>query len=254
MRVARMMVTIAAMAGLALGCGEKKAKGPVFDIAGEFAKVKAARTALTDARGRLETLRGKLADLQKLPRLTPEQSAEKTQLEAQLKEAQKVFDDAFNEDQSQLSAFLNVVLNDETLRAAPQTRQALDLYAEEALVNARDFMDRAGDYRRAIELLETAEGYFTAVNLSPPPALLAIKEKAKVFRYITKERFDQLKKGMTEEQVKAITGTPFYANVRESDVKGRKIVSWLFNRQDGEVAGLYFEKGKLYALKWNVKE
>ncbi len=254
MRIARLMLTIAAVAGLAVGCGAKKAKGPTFDIAGEFAKVTTARDALKQARSNLEAVRGKLEALAKLDRPTPAQSAERAQLEAELKQAQSVFDEAFTNDQSALSAFLNVVLNDEALRSAQETRKALDLYAEEALVNAKDFMERAGDYRRAIELLETAEGYFTAVNLSPPATLLAAKEEAKNKRYLTKERFDLLKKGMTEEQVKAITGTPFYANVRENEVRGKKVVSWLFNRQDGEVAGLYFEKGKLYALKWNVKE
>lgn len=254
MRVARLMVTIAVIAGLGVGCGDKKAKKSTFDIAGEFAKVTAARAALTEARNQLETVRGKLAKLQKVERLTPQQSAEKTQLESQLKQAQSAFDEAFNNDQSQLSAFLNVVLNEESLRSAPETRKALDLYAQEALVNAKDFMNRAGDYRRAIELLETAEGYFTAVNFAPPPELATVKAEAKSRRYLTKERFDLLKKGMTEDQVKVITGTPFYANIRENEVKGRKIVTWLFNREDGEVAGLYFEKGKLYALKWNVKE
>lgn len=254
MRLARLTVAIAVVAGLALGCGPKKDKTPAFDAAGEFAKVKAARTELTAARDQLNTLRNEMAPLQDLEQLSPQQSARKSELDTQIKQAQTKFDDAFNNDQSLLSAFLNVMLNDETLRGSSETRQALALYAQESLLNARDFMDRAGDYRRAIELLETAEGYFTAVNATPPAELLAAKNEAKARRYISQENFDRLKKGMTEEQVKVITGTPFYANIRENEVRGKKVVSWLLNRQDGEVAALYFEKGKLYALKWNVKE
>lgn len=254
MRLARLTVAIVLVAGLGLGCGAKKDKAPAFDLAGEFAKVKAARSELTTVREQLGKLRQELTQLQAIEKPTPEQAARKTALEAQLKQAQSAFDEAFNNDQSVLSAFLNVVLNDEALRGSSETRQALALYAQESLLNARDFMDRAGDYRRAIELIETAEGYFTAINATPPPELLTAKAEAKAKRYISKENFDRIKKGMTEEQVKAITGTPFYANVRENNVKGKKVVSWLLNRQDGEAAAVYFERGKVYALKWNVKE
>ena len=60
MRVARLMVSIAIVAGLCLSCGPAKSKAPTFDAAGEFAKVKAARAALTTARGQLEKLRADL--------------------------------------------------------------------------------------------------------------------------------------------------------------------------------------------------
>jgi hypothetical protein len=249
------VVSIAFFTVLALGCGKGSAKkGTTFDLKGEFAKVKAARQELVAARQALDQTKGQLTELQAKSRLTSEEQQKKTQLEADLKVAQTKFDDAFSNDQATLSGFLNTVLNDEQLRNTPEAREALQLYGEEAVRNADDFIQVSGDYRKAIDLLETAQGYFEYVKAPVPEDLKETLAKAKDMRYLTKDRFDKVKKGMTEDQVKEVTGIPFYANVRENEVKGRKIVSWLFNREDGGVAGIYFEKGKVYATNWNVEE
>lgn len=249
------VVSIALLAVLALGCGKGAAKkGTTFDLQGEFAKVKAARQELVSARQGLDQVKAQLADLQAKPRLTAEEKQQKSQLEGEVKTAQTKFDDAFSKDQSTLSGFLNTVLNDEKLRNTPEAREALQLYGEEAVRNAEDFIRVSGDYRKAIDLLETAQGYFEYVSAPVPEDLKDTLAKAKEMRYITKDRFDKVKKGMSEDQVKELTGTPFYANVRENEVKGQKVVSWLLNREDGGVAGIYFEKGKVYATRWDVEE
>ena len=71
---------------------------------------------------------------------------------------------------------------------------------------------------------------------------------------MTRVRFDQLKKGMTARDVKALIGVPFYANVRHSEVGGKRVASWLYSREDNEIAALYFDdRGSLYAWKWDAK-
>ena len=247
------MIIAVSLLGLS-ACGKKsgESKSSNFNITAELTKVKAARAELTTAREQLEKVKGELAALNAKPRLTSEETAQKSQLEAQLKTDQSAFDEAFSKDQSTLAEFLNVALNE--MPKAPETHEALLLYADEAVRNANDFMAQAGDYSKAIDLLETAEGYFDAVGAQAPENLTATLEHAKEFRYLSKDRFDKVRKGMTEAEVKAITGTPFYANVRENELRGKKITSWLFNREDKEVAAFYFDKGKLYAKKWDVKE
>lgn len=246
------LVTVSLLGLSACGKNAGESKTSNFNITAELAKVKAAHAELTSAREQLEKVKAELATLNSKSRLTPEESTRKTELEQQLKTDQATFDEAFTKDQGTLAEFLNVALN-ETPKA-PETHEALLLYADEAIQNAKDFMSQAGDYRKAIDLLETAQGYFEAVGAKAPEELTSTLDHAKSYRYLSKERFDSVRKGMSEDQVKELTGTPFNANIRENEVRGKKITSWLFNREDNEVAALYFDKGKLYAKKWNVKE
>ena len=249
------VVSIAFLAVVAVGCSKSSSKKESsFDLKAEFAKGEAARQDLTSSRDQLEQVKSQLAELQNKSRLTAEEKQKKTELEGQLKSAQAAYDDAFSKDQATLSGFLNTVLNDETLRKSPEAHEALNLYADEAVRNANDFISVSGDYSKAIDLLQTAQGYFEYVGAPVPQSLTDALTNAKKMRYLTKDRFDQLKKGMSEARVKEITGTPFYANIRENEIRGRKIVTWLFNREGGGVAGIYFEKGKVYATKWHPEE
>ncbi len=255
MRSKTVFVSTVLVALMALGCGggDKKSDS-TYDIAAAFAKVTAARADLTTSREEVAKLKQELADLDAKGRLSTEEQATKQQLEQDMKAAQARFDEAFTADQAALSEFLTKTLNDEQLRQAEETKKALQLYAEEAVRNAQDFIDQSGDYRRAIELLENAEQYFEFAGLPVPDAMTQALENAKSMRYLNKERFDQVKKGMTPEDVKLITGTPYYMNIRESESGGRKVTSWLFNRADGGVAAIHFVKGKVYATKWDVKQ
>jgi len=252
MRVkASILVTFLIVAMSACGGGEKKGAS-TFDAAAELAKVKQARSTLDTARNELAAVRNELAGLAAKARLSSEEQARRADLELQVKALEGRFDDAYNADQTALASFLNVALND--LPDAPETREALRLYAEEAVRNAEERIAKAGDYGRAIDQLTTARQYFEAVKAPVPPALQSAIDQAISMRYLTRERFDLVKKGMTEADVKLVAGTPFYANVRESEVRGNKIITWLYTRDDNEVAAIYFQKGQVYATKWNVKD
>lgn len=237
------------------GCAadsEKKAASP--DIAAEFVKVQQARSALEAARSSLEAVRAELNALMAKGRLSAEETERKAELESRLSAAERAFEEAYDKDQSVLSSFLTFALNDDALKSAPQTRQALRLYADEALLNARDRVDKSGDYAKAIEILQTAESYYEFAELAVPQDLRESREQAQRLRYLTKDRFDLLKKGMTPDEVKAITGNPLYANVRETVAQGRKITMWLFPRDPavGGASAIYFDKGKVYAMKWDA--
>lgn len=235
----------------ACGGGDKQGSS-TFDATAELAKVKQARDVLNTARDELAATRTELAGLESKSRLSDEEQARKAELELQVKALEDRFDEAYNADQAALANFLNVALND--LPQAPETLEALELYASEAIRNAKERIAKAGDYGRAIDQLETAKQYFDAIQAPVPTDLQAAIDEATSMRYLTRERFDQVKKGMSEDDVKLIVGTPFYANIRENEVRGKKIVTWLYTRDDNEVAALYFQNGKVYATKWNVKE
>ncbi len=242
-------VVVSLTVAAAIACGGKKEEAPKLDLAGGLAKVKAAHAQHLEKAQALQQLRAELAALGEKPKLDARESQRKQELEEQVKTASKELDRVFSDDQNQLTAFLNAALN-EAAQAA-ETREGLKIYADDAILNARDYMNEAGDYRRAVEILETAQGYFESIGAPVPAELQALLEEARKFRFITKERFEQVQKGMTMAQVRAITGTPLLQNVRQQEVKGQKVTVWLFRSEEGEVASFFFDsKGKLYSKDW----
>jgi hypothetical protein len=251
---ARVLCAAVAVVAIVISCSEKPDKptaGAAAASAG-LARIQAARAELLKVWDGLDTLRDELDVLEVAQRLTPAETARKSELAAQIKAAEGQFEAAYGADQSALAEFLNEALN--TRPDDSSTLAALRLYLDSALRNARDFVDYSGDYRRAIELLETAKGYFEAVSAPIPADLTAAIASTRDYRVITRARFDQLKKGMKAAEVKALVGVPYYANVRHSEVGGKRVASWLYSRDDGEVAALYLDdRGLLYAWKWDVK-
>jgi hypothetical protein len=251
---ARFTCAAVAVVAVAISCGEKPDKpaaGAAAASAG-LARIQAARAELVQVWDALEALRDELDALEGAQRLTPAEAARRSELAARVKEAESRFESAYGADQSALADFLNDALNSRP--QDPTTLTALRLYLDSALRNARDFIGRSGDYRRAIELLETARGYYEAVSAPVPEDLTAAIAGARDFRTITRARFDQLRKGMKGSEVKALVGVPYYANVRHSEVGGKRVTSWLYSRDDGDVAALYFDdRGQLYAWKWDAK-
>ena len=248
------MVALGVTACFAAACsGKNTAPSPAVDGGAGLARIKAARADLQRAWDARDSLRAELDALPAGQRMTAEETARKTELSGKMSLAEAQFEAAYSADQSALAEYLNEALN--TQPKAASTLEALRLYSDSALRNARDFVDRSGDYRRAIELLETATSYYDAVGAGVPEDLTAALASARSYRFVTKPRFDQLTKGMTTSEIKALVGVPFYANIRHSEVGGKRVTTWLYGREDGEVAAIYLDdSGKSYAWKWNVKD
>jgi hypothetical protein len=219
---------------------------------GGLDRIRVARTELADAREALDAIRDEAGTLDERGRLTAAETMRRTELAAQQKLAEARFESAYSADQSALADFLNEALNVQPKGAS--TLEAVRLYADAAVSNARDFVDHAGNYRRAVDLLETAKGFYQAVEAGVPADLSAALAHARDYRFITRPRFEQLAQGMTARDVRALVGVPFYADVRHSEVGGKHVASWLYGRDDGGVAALYFDdRGTLYAWKWEAK-
>ena len=109
----------------------------------------------------------------------------------------------------------------------------MTLYADE-----RDALRRAtsstssGDYRRAIDLLETARGYFDDAARRAAGSACRRSRPRPEFRVVTRARFDRLASGMTAAQVKALVGVPFSGNVHRTEVAGKQVTSWLYGSED----------------------
>ena len=151
---------------------------------------------------------------------------------------------------NRLADFLNIGINE--YPGSQETADALLVYADEAILVADDMVAKSGDYKKAIDHLSTAEGYFNAAGLTPYHPLVAKIAELDDWRFITQERFDEVKKGMTKEAVVAAVGQVYFRNIQESQSKG--VESWLYKKREGGAAAFYFKikNGKVYDKNWEA--
>lgn len=235
---------------VSVGCGEK---GPAVNEAAET-----EYAALTEAEGALNELRQTLADLraqaeaavegeeeeggEEEPGEGEEGEAEPT-LEAQINEVeQKVLEqsEAFNQRIAEYFNNIDPMLEGEE----PNERQAgvLRMKSGEDMVIANEYIERGGDYRRAIRIYEDA------LELDPDnPDLQAALAKANEMRFMTQERLEQVKKGMTQDEVKALLGSVNLRNIR--DYPERNVIAWFYPVDDaGAASAVWFRKNRDGAL------
>lgn len=144
----------------------------------------------------------------------------------------------------ELSRHLVAFLNDDPPREkeplSPRQAQAIRWKSEEDIHLARGYVERGGDFRRAEDILEAA------LALDPGHAeLRAELERTRAARFVSPERFSQVKTGMSPDEVRAILGAPNPHNVREylESGPGRGVIGWFYPKDDrGAAAGVWFTK------------
>ncbi len=114
---------------------------------------------------------------------------------------------------------------------------AIRMKSDEDIELARDYIERGGEYQRAIDI------YSQAMIFEPDyDRLLAAKADAETKRYMTEERMAEVKKNMTEAEVRALLGTPKTQNVREFEQGG--VVGWFYPKEEPNTAAAVFFKEK----------
>jgi hypothetical protein len=245
-------VAIAALAWAVIACSGAPPDAPAgFDPAAGLAVVVAARRNLDGAWARLDAVRAELVRLDLGQGRTAAAADLRSRLRRELAAARAAFEAAYADDQASLTAYLAAAIA--ARPAAEETRSALALAAGGAERYARDLIARSGEYRRAIDLLETTREYFEEAGQPAPASLLDALATAREYRVLTRARFDRLATGMSPAEVKAVAGVPFEGNVHHTVVAGKEVTSWLYGSGDGGVAAVYFDdRSRLYAWKWNV--
>lgn len=147
-----------------------------------------------------------------------------------------------------LTLFLDRTLNDPRLKAAPETARAVDLFVRESIVLAWERIREEGRYDRAVEILEQALRHAPADT-----ALKASLDEVRSFQRLSRERFDQAENGLTMPAVRALCGVPAPGAVQERTEKGRVLTAWLYPREDGNWAALFFQDGRLYDKAWDAQ-
>jgi tetratricopeptide (TPR) repeat protein len=137
---------------------------------------------------------------------------------------------------------------------APTERQiaALRMKSSEDMVLAQEYIEKGGDYQRAISI------YQNALTFDPEnEELKAALEAAMSERYMSEERFAQAKKGMTQDEIREVLGQVNLYNVR--DYEDRDVTAWFYpTAEGGFAAAVWFRENKksgeleAYQLKYDA--
>lgn len=126
---------------------------------------------------------------------------------------------------ARLVTFINSLEIVEGEPLTPEQLDAIRMKSDEDMVVAREWIDKGGDYRRAIEIYEAQ------LRLDPDnEALKAALEDAEAMRYMTEERFAAVEKGMTRDQVREAIGPVNLRNVQEYPEK--KTIAWFYPKEN----------------------
>lgn len=154
-------------------------------------------------------------------------AAQVSQLEAEVAEKSETFNNT-------LVTFINQNPLVEGEEPTERQKEAIRMKSDEDLLVAEEYIAMGGNYQRAIDI------YNAALMVDPDnEKLKAAIELAQANRYMTEERFSQVKNGMTEKEVRAALGTPNPSNVRP--FPEQRVIAWFYpvNAQ-GSAAAVWF--------------
>ncbi|MFQ5525058.1 MAG: hypothetical protein ACE5GX_02240 [Thermoanaerobaculia bacterium] len=269
MRSNRVLVVFAFLATVALlsACGPGT---PKVDP-----EVEAAWTWLTENKKKLDEMRAELAEVKQMMKAPAAEEGEEgeteggaegeaasepmptaEELEAKASQLDDEITQLADEFGGKLAAFLNDPRN-QMIEGEPLTERqlaAVRMKTSEDVELANEYIEKGGDYRRAIDILTMA------TNLDPDNAeLQAALEEAQANRYMSEERFAQAKKGMTQNEVRQVLGQVNLRNIREYEDKG--VTAWFYaTAEGGAAAAVWFRENKrsgeleAYQIKYDAVE
>jgi hypothetical protein len=234
-------IAILVVFGLVSGCSRGPSEEELAQAAFEeqLATLQQQYEALQQARADLAASKAMVAEIEAIRERdrTDEQKAELEALPAAIVEQDVARDAAYDAVQATLADFLNIALNE--FPEHPATEQGLNMYSDEAILIADETVAKAGDYKKAINQLDSASSYYDSIGLPPYQPLVDKVAQLDEMRFITRERFDLVQKNMTMDEVKAAAGVPYYQNIQVDEK--RKVETWLYRKREGGAAAIYFK-------------
>ncbi|HSG40132.1 MAG TPA: tetratricopeptide repeat protein [Thermoanaerobaculia bacterium] len=120
---------------------------------------------------------------------------------------------------------------------------AIRMRSDEEIRLAREFIERGGDYQRAIDI------YREALAVDPDnPRLREELARAQGRRYMTRQTFSQVQEGMDQDEVRRLLGQPNLHNVRTWPERG--VAGWFYPKDaGGSAAAVWFrQEGERYVV------
>jgi tetratricopeptide (TPR) repeat protein len=247
-----LLATAMILAVACLGCSDPEEEAR---LAHEKAQAE-AWTALQETQQALASTRAELAEVtgqiaasaEEVSEATEEQIAEWKSKAKEIQGQAVEQSERFNQ---QIIEFINNAGVVEGEEPPENVKAAFRMKSDEEILIAREYIDKGGDYSRAIEIYEAA--------LKIDPDYQKLKDEivtAEEMRWMSKERFDLAKKDMTQDEIRATLGP---VNQRFVQVfPDRNVISWFYPKgKEAGAAGVYFKKSanseyRVYLLDFNA--
>jgi tetratricopeptide (TPR) repeat protein len=125
--------------------------------------------------------------------------------------------------------------------------RAARLFANEKILLGDQYMNVLARYDRAINL------YQAALTVDPSNAAARQRlEAAQRRRFVAMDVFSTVRTGMKESEVQQLLGLPREDWIKQVVQKNKVYTVWIYPRQDGSAAAIYFENGVVYHTNWNA--
>jgi len=231
------LVVLGLLSGCSRGPTEEELK--LAQLEEQLATMQQQYQDLQQARIDLATAETTLAEIEAVKERdrSDEQKAQIEELPAQIVTLNTAKDEAFETVQATLADFLNIALNE--FPDHPATVQGLNIYSDEAILIAEETVLKAGDYKKAINHLDSALSYYESLEIPTYQPLADKLAYLDEMRFITKERFDLVKNRMTMDEVRETIGTPYYQNIQVDEKRG--VETWLYRKREGGAAAVHFK-------------
>lgn len=174
-------------------------------------------------------------------------------LEAQIQQLEMEVSGAAEEFYAAIGTFLNEEVP--MLQGEEPTeiqKSAIRMKSSEDMILAREYIDKGGDYKRAINI------YQQALAVDPDNAELqeALAE-AQANRFMTEERFSKVKRGMSQEEVREVLGPPNLYNIQE--YPEQKVTAWYYPKNEQRAAAAVWfrpQRGEIrvYKMEFNASK
>ncbi|MDH3743859.1 MAG: hypothetical protein OES47_02020 [Acidobacteriota bacterium] len=240
------LVCMALLMATSIACGPK---GPAVNEAAE-----AEWALLSEADGKLDSLREELAGLEEAAGAEPVEGEEAPadDLAAQIEEKKSEIESTAGDFLTRIGNYLNEI--DPMFADEPATERQLAVIrmkSDEDILLGGEWIEEGGDYKKAISI------FTDALELDPDnESLKAVLASAEEMRFMTEERLGQVAKGMSPEQVREMLGPVNLRNIRE--YPERKVVAWFYPvNEKNEASAVWFRKNKsdeLVVYRTNFEE
>lgn len=124
--------------------------------------------------------------------------------------------------------------------------RAASLLAREKIIAGDEYMTLLARYDKALEF------YRAAQQIDPTPDVAQRIALAESRRFVAMGPFATVKTGMKEDQVRQIVGLPREDWIKQVVQNGRVYSVWIYPKEDGGAAAVYFDNGVVYHTNWNA--
>ncbi len=124
--------------------------------------------------------------------------------------------------------------------------RAASLLAREKIITGDEYLSLLSRYDKALEF------YRAAQQIDPTPDVAQRIALAESRRFVSMAPFSNVKQGMKEDLVRQLVGLPREDWIKQVVQSGRVYSVWIYPKEDGGAAAIYFDNSVVYHTNWNA--